>query len=449
MESCILLCVLRELRADPLLPMPSLRILIVEDDPALLQVLEGAYRSVFQRHGYEPAIEAAETVADARQKAKAARGNAYDFVSLDVNLGDKNLTGLDVLDTLKRFRSAWMVALLTGVETDAGLDKAVGKAKGDDLRRSLRRDAFARFPAERLIVVEKPSPSLPESEAAKLLANRIEQIALVFEEVGRMRYVFRPIEVTSLERIPRAKASKSPRKFIETSALHWQIRFDCGEIRTLPNLSGFRTLHYLLSRDRNTSVTPEEALAIEPKTEKSAPSPGRGEDPVAAYFGAQGIAWEGLSQAEQDKLIRAALSLKFNRYRELRELQDQEDLSTAEESELGRIMRELGPLADAAETAYQRMKPDARSPAVPSDIAPASLAQNDLHVGGASYDKLGADRKGKDSPAAALFRARMKRVKDCLRENGFADMAQHLEDYVMSTGANWSYNPPEGVEWTV
>jgi hypothetical protein len=42
----------------------------------------------------------------------------------------------------------------------------------------------------------------------------------------------------------------------------------------------------------------------------------------------------------------------------------------------------------------------------------------------------------------------MKRVKDYLRENGFADFAAHIEAYVQSTGANWSYNPSGGVEWT-
>jgi hypothetical protein len=189
-------------------------------------------------------------------------------------------------------------------------------------------------------------------------------------------------------------------------------------------------------------------LAIEPKAEKVATKPKLGEDPVSAYFEAQGIAWKDLNQAEQDKLIRAALSLKFNRYRELRGFQDEEDISTSEESELNRILRELGPLADAAEIAYQRMKPTERSDSDAGSIDPGVLAQNDLHSGGANYEQFGDDRRGKDSPAAQLFRARMKRVKDCLRENGFAEMAQHLEDYVMSTGANWSYNPPEGVQWT-
>jgi CheY-like chemotaxis protein len=428
--------------------MIPLRILIIEDDEALLPILEEAYRVVFECHGYTPVIERAVTVDEARSLAKAGKGQPYDFVSLDVNLGHRQLTGIDVLDTLKRFRSAWMVALLTGVETDSTLDKTVGRAKGDDLRKQLRRDAYARFPAERLLVVEKPAPTTPKKEAAVLLANRIEQIALVFMEVGRLRYVFRPIDVTSLERVPQPKGQKGKRTFIETSALHWQIRFDCGEIRTLPNLSGFKTLHYLLSRDRSISVTPEEALAIEPKAERAATKPKPGEDPVATYFEAQGIAWRELNQAEQDKLIRAALSLKFNRYRELRGFQDEEDISTSEESELNRILRELGPLADAAEIAYQRMKPTERGDSDAWGINPSVLAQNDLHGGGANYDQLGDDRRGKDSPAAQLFRARMKRVKDCLRENGFAEMAQHLEDYVMSTGANWSYNPPEGVEWT-
>lgn len=428
--------------------MKSIRMLIVEDDPGFLANLTTLFADVFGAQGFDACIDKATSVDSARQMAKAAKSQPYDLVSLDVNLGDSVLTGLDVLETFRRFQSAWMVALLTGIEADPTTDRTMGPERADSLRRSLRRDAYARFPAERLLVVEKPSPTLSAADARRLLANRIEQIALVYEEVGRLRYVFRPIEVTSLERVPKMKGQKGARKFIETSALHWQIRFNCGEIRTLPNLSGFRTLHYLLSRDRNTSVTPEEALAIEPKTEKSAPSPGRGEDPVAAYFGAQGIVWEGLSQSDQDKLIRAALSLKFSRYRELREIQDQEDLSTAEESELNRIIRDLGPLADAAETAYQRLAPSDRSATEAEHTAADGLAQEDLHAARGNYDRLAADRRGKDSPAAQLFRARMKRVKDCLRENGFADMAQHLEDYVMSTGANWSYNPPEAVEWT-
>lgn len=426
--------------------MSNIRILIVEDEQDLIPVLKNGYAEVFEKYGYAVSLTVAQTVAEARKMAKEARREPYDLASLDVNLGDQLLTGLDVLDTLKRFQSAWMVALLTGVETDKTLDQSMGKEKGDNIRTQLRRDAYARFPAERLLVVEKPQLGGKQSDSLKLLSNRLEQIALVYAEISRLRYIFRPIDVTSLARIPRKRGEKSRRDFIETTSLHWQIRFDCGDIRTLPNLAGFKTLHYLLSRNRSESVTPEEALAIEPKTERKKTISEPDEDPVAAYFEGQGIPWLNLSSEEQEKLIRAALSLKFNRYRELREFQEEDDLSIAEEAELNRIIAELGPLADAAEIAYQRLKPNESSYTVFS--GPGNLAQDDLHVASGNYDQMGENRRGNDSPAAALFRARMKRVKDCLRENGFADMARHLDDYVMSTGANWSYNPPEGIEWT-
>ncbi len=429
--------------------MKSVRILIVEDAPAMLAALGESYRAIFAAHGYESAIEQASTVEDARRLAKAAKSNPYDFVSLDVNLGDTILTGLDVLETLKRFHSAWMVALLTGVETDATVDETMGKSKAEKLRKQLRRDAYARFPAERLQVVEKPSSRIPATESQRLLANRLEQIALVYEEVGRLRYVFRPIEVASLERVKAPKGTKAKRKFLPTTATHWQIRFNCGEIRTLPDMAGFRTLHYLLSRDADQSVTPEEALVNDPKIDKTKGEvPVTSADPVAAFFEAQGIPWKGLTSGEQQKLIRAALSLKFERYGELRGYQDEDDLAPSEEDDLARILRELGPLADAAETAYQRMKPqdgqDARSEAVET----AMLHQDGLLVDSGNYDRLGTSRRGEDSPAAQIFRARMKRVKDYLRENGFADFAEHIEGYVQSTGASWSYNPQRRIEWT-
>ena len=147
-------------------PMKTIRILIVEDDKKLRQTLETHYRSILQSYDFQVTIEKAETVEEARRLAKAAKPNPYDLVSLDVFLGDPAMTGLHVLDTLNRFQSAWMVALLTGVETDATVDQTMGRARGDTLRKQLRRDAYARFPAERLLVVEKPSASLIPTSAA-------------------------------------------------------------------------------------------------------------------------------------------------------------------------------------------------------------------------------------------------------------------------------------------
>ena len=429
--------------------MKPIRILIVEDDAGMLAALEAAYLRIFSSRSYQPAIERASTVEEAIQLAKTAAANPYDLVSLDVDLGDRVLTGLDVLATLKRFHSAWMVVLLTGVETSTTVDQTMGTAKGSELRKQLRRDAYASFPNERLLVIEKPPLA-----SQKLLADRLLQIALVYEEVGRLRYVFRPIEVVSLKRVSVPKRTKGAKKrsFIETTALHWQIRFNCGEIRTLPDGAGFRTLHYLLSQDRNRSITPEEALVNEPKAEKgSASAPAVGTDSLAACFEAQGIDWKNCSSEEKERLIRAALPvLKMRRYTELREIQDEDDLTPTEEDELEGIKEEFGALAGPAENVYRLLKTggEVDRNARRKTIEIEEVCEAGLHHEGGNYDRLGKGRRGLDSPAAQLFRTRKKRVQDCLRENGFADFAQHIEDFVQSTGANWSYNPPEGVEWT-
>lgn len=431
--------------------MKTVRLLIVEDDAELQSRLKRIYREVFTSHGYASiTIETACNVDEARDLAKQAAALPFDLVSLDVNLGDAELSGLDVLATFKRFQSAWMVALLTGVETDTSLDAVMGEEKGERIRKQLRREAYQKFSAERLLVVEKPSQSMSPEQADELLRNRVEQIALVYGEVGRLRYIFRPIEVVSLERIKTSKALKNkklPKKFIETTTLHWQIRFNCGDIRTLPDKAGFKTLHHLLGLDRSQSLRPEDAIILEPKgdTFTASPSGKAGVDPVAEYFIARGIPWDEMTQVAQDHLVQVALSHLFKRYCELRELEDDEDLSPDEEDELAKIRKELGPLETCAETAYNRV---CENDNLDLPINLGQAAQEGMHLAGDNFEE-NEGRRGYDSSDAQAFRARMKRVKECLRENGFSAFADHLDGHVSSTGANWSYNPPNGVDWTV
>lgn len=436
--------------------MKSIRMLIVEDEADLLALLKKTYREVFIAQGYTSiTIETASTVEEARDLARQAQAHPYDLVSLDVNLGDADLSGLDVLASLKRFQSAWMVSLLTGVETDASIDTIMGAEEGERLRKSLRSAAYRKFPAERLLVVEKPSRFLPQEEAQSLLQNRIEQIALVFGEVGRLRYIFRPLEVVSLERVKATKEQKNKkgaRKFIETTSLHWQIRFDCGDIRTLPDKAGFKTLHRILSMDRGESLTPEAALVVEPKNEKPGQSviaaADEAEDPLKDYFVSKGIPWSGMEKEAQENLIRVALSHRFKRYVELRDLKDEDDLAPSEEDELNVIIKELGPLAAIAEIGYLRMAGEVEPSQDMPPISIEEMGQAGLVPNGGGYVRE-EGRRGEDAPSAEAFRARMMRVRDCLRENGFAPFAQHLEAFLSSSGANWSYHPPSGVEWTV
>ena len=260
--------------------------------------------------------------------------------------------------------------------------------------------------------------------------------------------MFRPISVISLERVRVKKGEKPKKKFIETASTHWQIRFDCGDIRTLPDKTGLKTLHHLLGLDRAKSLTPEAALLIEPKSEKGdTASTVTPEDPVAEYFESKGIPWRSMDETARNNLIQAALARILHRYVELRDLQEEDDLSPNEEDDLNAIIKDLGPLVPVAETAYSRLRSTNTGPEAEEGLGASATIQQDLHVAGGNYERRGGQR-GEDSPDAQAFRARMKRVKDSLRENGFAAFADHLDDYLTSTGASWSYNPPQGIEWT-
>lgn len=432
--------------------MKTIRILVLDDEPPVLQKLKSLYRDIFAGKGFDSVIvEEAATAQEAKQLARGAEKNPYDLVSLDVNLGDPVVTGLNVLGAFRRFESAWMAVLLTGVGADKTLDATLGKHEADKMRKQLRAQAYAQFPPERLIVVEKPQAREPETHARQL-RDRLSDIASVYEMVARQRYVFRPIEVTALERIIGKKGdSRSTRKFVKTRSLHWQVRFNCGDMRTLPDRAGYKVIHKLLSLDRTQSLTPEEARAIEPPEDKPGASTA-GEDTVAAFFTARGVAWDSLTDAERDKMIHAALAFRFRRYVALRTLQDEDELTEAEADELDAIRKEIGPLADVAEEGYQRIRPaDVAAPISASghQVNPAeeALASGDLHVGGGDYQKSPGSR-GFDSTAAKGFRGRKRMVIKYLRENGFADMAQHLEDYIQPNRSNWSYNPPGDIEWT-
>lgn len=430
--------------------------LIVEDEPALLQTLKRLYRQVFSALGFEDVtiVETSEPK-EAKNLAKDAERNPYDFVSLDINLGVAEITGLDVLSAFKRFKSAWMIAVLTGVETETSADATLGKGIAGKIRKQLRCDAYTRFWPERLIVVEKPAPALSQEESAKLLRNRLEQVARLYLEIARQRYIFRPIEVQGLERIP-AKKKGQKRQFFNTKTQHWQIRFNCGDIRTLPYRAGFKTIYKLLSLGPDESLTPEAALVIEPENEKSAAPPvvieSPGNNPFITFFETLKVPFNDLNPDEQERLVKITLGSKFREFAELRLLQDDNDLSAQESDRLEAITAELGVLVPVAEAFLEARKENSNSDSEQDDhqevALRAALQQGQLHVGGAAYES-NPGRRGFDSREGQNFRARKKRIVDYLRENGFADLAEHLEGYITSTGANWSYNPPTEIEWTL
>lgn len=448
--------------------MKDFRILIVEDDRALADSLKEQYRAEFGSLGYSPiGVEMAHTAQEAKDLAKANSGKPYNLVSLDVNLGPAPelgaapLTGLDVLKVFKRFKSSWMVSLLTGVETDVTLNESVGRGAAEKLRKQLRQMAYANFFPDRLQVIEKPSAAewaADPAAAQNLLNNRIKQIALVYREIARLRYVFRKLEVEGLERVVAKKgAGKATEKRATApiKTIHWQLRYDCGELRTLPDRAMFRPIHKLLTLDEGESLPPETLQALEPqwKTKKedrpSAPVDG---NPFVSFFNRLGVDWENLADEQRMLLVKATLGKKLQRYVELRKLEDIEpegDLSPDEEDELAELRTDLGELLDVAEERYQRtLADDYRADDAEEKSIAEGLLAGTLHVvSGGNYQKPQGAR-GWDSKDGVNFRKRKSMFYDYLRENGFGEMADHLEESIKSTGSNWSYDPKRLIEWT-
>ncbi|MBI5063091.1 MAG: response regulator transcription factor, partial [Desulfatitalea sp.] len=111
-------------RKEPRLKHPKARILVVEDDPAILHGLQDLL--VF--NGY-----AADGAADGGQGLAAAQSGGYDLVLLDVML--PTLDGFSICNRLRRERPAQAIIMLTakGAEEDvvagfkAGADDYVSK----------------------------------------------------------------------------------------------------------------------------------------------------------------------------------------------------------------------------------------------------------------------------------------------------------------------------------
>jgi len=426
--------------------------LIVEDTPALLSKLKKLYRTIFESRGFDSVmIEEAVSFSEGIALARGAQKNPYDFVSLDVNLGHADVTGLNVLGAFKRFQSAWMVALLTGVEADTSLDTTMGKANADILRKQLRRDAYAQFPAERLIVVEKPSEKEDSQTRERLLTNKLSDIAGVYEAIAKNRYIFRPINVDGLKQVTGASGND---KFVKTRKVAWQVRFNCGDIRTIEEITGFETFREMLSMDSDDVLPIQRAMVVEPKRSK-------GEKRVkvllaesthdfAKHFNQRGFNWSALS-AEKQEALALQLAPKLRRYVDLRK---QQSLDGPGRKQLNSLKAELGPLADKAFSYDADRDDDDDGDNFQEENEEHSHATiqnafntNEVQLSGSDMVKRPGGL-GKDGPDRWNFSARKKRAIKALREEGFLEFADHMEAYVKPNRGKWSYNPPHPIEWT-
>lgn len=166
-----------------------LRILIVEDEPQWAQAIKSNFLEIFNDLKLPCTIEAPSTIQKCRDAIRSAAENPYDLISLDINFrqdaAEDPIDGLKLLAIISDYKAAWLVSILTGVESDETVDDTYGEHRARLLQYELHSRASATFPPERLMVKEKPALSNKE-----LLAKRLRQVCLCLQQsrTGRNRF---------------------------------------------------------------------------------------------------------------------------------------------------------------------------------------------------------------------------------------------------------------------
>ncbi|TAG11141.1 MAG: hypothetical protein EAZ42_01580 [Verrucomicrobia bacterium] len=280
-----------------------LRILIVEDEPKWAQAIKSNFLEIFNDLKLPCTIEAPDTIQKCREAIRRAAEIPYDLISLDISFSndaaEDPIDGLALLGIISQWKAAWLVSILTGVESDTTVDDTYGEHRARLLQFELHSRASATFPPERLMVREKPDLSNTE-----LLAKRLRQVCLYLRQsrIGRNRFrrLKEPCQIAVHELIDgqwikrnspefnRAKKAMdfvkafnkkypkgpstcsdskrlgdyemeieldmlkkngsklAPAQWADDTVTLWQISFGCGEVISLPDNPNFETIAWLL-----------------------------------------------------------------------------------------------------------------------------------------------------------------------------------------------------------
>lgn len=275
-----------------------LRILIVEDEPRWAQAIKNQLLEILNDLGLPCTIEAPSSIRECKEKIRSASETPYDLISLDINFredaGEVRTDGLKLLEIIKKYSAAWLVSILTGVESDSTVEDTYGFIRTRELQDELRFRACTTFPPERLLVLEKP-----QSDDKEMLTRRLSQVCMILRQSRVGRNLFRHINPPCLVACHRTiggdllkkdsdefrrakkamefvksyedpKAMPDPDKreqyeeelkldilkkngkkmadaeWIEDTVSLRQIRFGCGEVITLPEDPNFVTIAWLL-----------------------------------------------------------------------------------------------------------------------------------------------------------------------------------------------------------
>jgi DNA-binding NtrC family response regulator len=174
----------------------DIRILVVDDDQDSCELVE----KILKKEGYR-----VSTLTDGRKVEEELRKNDIHLAIVDLKMPD--ISGLDVVDTIRHQDSDCAVILMTGYAT---LDSAVSALRGgvvDYLRKPVREDEL--LGAVRRALAAKGLALLPEEELHRNIGSAIRDLrkkrTLTLKQLAKRT----GLSVSLLSQIERAESSAS------------------------------------------------------------------------------------------------------------------------------------------------------------------------------------------------------------------------------------------------
>lgn len=431
--------------------MKPIRLLIVDDEEEPRNLIRRIYEAVLPRFEFLPEITAFDTAKEAKLHALQVLkqgGKPYDLASLDLDMGDSEVHGINILEALKVAQSAWTVVVLTGLEMNPQ-KAAKTYSHPEELEKLLqgfRSEVQQTFWPKRSLTIAKPHPCLPVDEQNRLLRTGIEQAVKFYKDLEPKRYMFRMVKIPRMKKAP--KLTKKEKNQLEAGddgiwqnqslppRRVFQIQCGCGEMVELDqeHWNGLATMHELFKKGPGGVITSTESEKFEPYNQRNSKrqnttvepvenTPGKvekHETSVREYFVRNGHpAWNSYDFETRMDLIEGAVPW-LDDYGSLRRRQDIGiSLNENDQKQLTQWSKDI--LHSLAEVWYL-WQANERSPKIAPEPGDVNLT-----------------RKRKTEPKSKTrFRKMKSQLISNLRDKNILTFAKYIEDHVKGVDHDWT-----------
>jgi len=402
----------------------ALKILIVEDEPFWVETIKSVLMDELGANGYAIAIDCVSTAEEARKKIRDSGVQPYDLVSLDMHLANpdgQSGDGLSVLGTIATHSAAWMVSILTGVERDRTVRDSLGDEMAHKLQAELRSSVFKKtFPRDRLLIQEKPDP-----EEKELIETRLKDVCSILKHSLAGQNVFQRIELPC--EVPKhkltdgtwvskdskeCKQAKKDKQLVMAGKVaqeaEWhpdtvtfrQIRFGCGSLITLEELTDYKVIETALAKPGETVLATEIGGEFEAFTySNSELAENQDTDYESSLVSGSGQQWDDTDAVTRREYVRQLAKLRSQ-------------------------MKSMDP----SDRRYQKLVEDIESLRVfVSPLRRGPVAK--VHEGTPDFGQA------------------KSRVIANLKKSGQLELARHLERFLIRKGQSLCYDPDVTVVW--